>query len=85
MVSPSINNPRIAPTRTDPPMIIGIDCVAFTPMPETQKLSISADPTAMPAIHDQNIPAESQARFDVPPSLSMITPSRIDPKIAATN
>ena len=55
------------------------------PMPETQKESISAVPTAMPAIHDQNKPARSYAKPEVPPSTMIIVPSNTVPKIAATN
>ena len=80
--------PRTEPNMTDPPMRIGIDWVAGTPMPETQKLSISAVPTERPAATDHIIPHLSKyttCSILSRPSLNTRAHNKIKPKIAATN
>jgi len=85
IVSPSMSNPRTVPMTMEPPMMIEILCVALTPMPEMQKLRILAKPTARPAIHDQNKPARSNSKLDVPPFLIVVIKISTLPKIAAVD
>ena len=85
IVSPSMSNPRTVPMTMEPPMMIGILCVAWTPMPEMQKLRISAKPTARPAMHDQNKQPRSNSKLDVPPFLIIVIKISTLPKIVAVD
>jgi hypothetical protein len=54
---------------TDPPIIIGMDCIAWTPNEETKNEMISADPTDNPAKMAHWTPSISKVITSDPPSL----------------